>query len=134
MCKHRFGVLNDLYEEILSEGVNDVKFMGVNGFQYINDSFSCMICDNPDACSNCEEIYEIPWTQDLDDGINCNDENEGLCISGDNSGDVWDLWDISLRDFIIIDRDGNLIARINLTNNNPDPNSTCGENYQIIKN
>ena len=134
MCRHRFGVLNDLYEEILSEGIDDVKFMGINGYQYINDSYSCMICDSPDDCSNCEDVNIIPWSQDLDDGANCVDENETLCYAGDDDGDVWDLWDIALRDFIILDRDGQLVARINLTYNNPDPNSTCGENYQTIKN
>ena len=134
MCRHRFGVLNQLYEELLAEGINDVKFMGINGYQYINDSYSCMICDEPDECSNCENVYTIPWAQDLDDGANCLDSNEGLCYSNDEDGDVWDLWDASLRDFIILDRDGKLITRINLTYNNPDPNSTCGENYQTIKN
>ena len=134
MCRHRFGVLNDLYEDLLSEGINDVKFMGINGYNYIDDSYSCMICDNPDECSNCEDAYTIPWAQDLDDGANCLASNEGLCYSSDEDGDVWDLWDASLRDFIILDRDGKLITRVNLTYNNPDPNSTCGENYQTIKN
>ena len=134
MCRHRFGVLNDLYEELLAEGINDVKFMGINGYDYINDSYSCMICDHPEDCSNCDDIDIIPWAQDLDDGQNCLNENEGLCELGDEDGDVWDMWDISLRDFLILDREGNLVARINLTYNNPDPNSTCGENYQTIKN
>ena len=133
MCRHRFGVLNDLYEEILSEGIDDVKFMGINGYDYINDSYSCMICDQPDDCSNCDDIHTIPWAQDLDDGINCQNENVDLCEPSDDDGDVWDLWNISLRDFIILDRDGKLITRINLTYTNPDPNSTCGENYQTIK-
>ena len=134
MCRHRFGVLNDLYEDLLSEGINDVKFMGINGYQYINDSYSCMICDNPDDCSNCSDLYTIPWAQDLDDGLNCLGSNDGLCLSGDEDGDVWDLWDISLRDFVVLDRNGNLVTKINLTYNNPDPNSTCGENYQTLKN
>ena len=107
--------------------------MGINGYDYINDSYSCMICDLPENCSNCDDINIIPWAQDLDDGLNCTSENEGLCYSADEDGDVWDMWDIALRDFIILDRDGKLVARINLTYNNPDPNSTCGENYQTIK-
>ena len=127
MCRARFGVLNDLYQEFLDEGVNDVKFMGINGFNYINDSYSCMICDDPDSCSNCDNVNIIPWAQDLDD-------DEGLCQAEDEDGDVWDMWNISLRDLVILDREGKLVAKINLTNNNPDPNSTCGENYQTIKN
>ena len=134
MCRHRFGVLNQLYEELLSEGINDVKFMGINGYQYINDSYSCMICDEPESCGNCTSNYEIPWTQDLDDGLNCLGSNIGLCESDDEDGDVWDMWDASLRDFIILDRQGKLVTRINLTYTNPDPNSTCGENYETIKN
>ena len=35
--------------------------------------------------------------------------------------DVWDLWDITLRDFIILDRYGVEFARVNLTYNNHDP-------------
>ena len=134
MCRHRFGVLNDLYEEILSEGITDVKFMGINGYDYIDDSYTCMICDVPEDCSSCDDFNIIPWAQDLDDGLNCASENEGLCYPNDEDGDVWDLWDILLRDFIILDRSGKLVARINLTYTNPDPNSTCGENYQTIKN
>tara|TARA_Y100001970_G_scaffold159766_1_gene195487 strand:+ start:1126 stop:1548 length:423 start_codon:yes stop_codon:yes gene_type:complete len=134
MCRHRFGVLNQLYEELLSEGINDVKFMGINGYQYINDSYSCMICDEPEDCSNCDENYTIPWAQDLDDGYNCLSENEGLCEANDEDGDLWDMWDISLRDLVILDRQGKLVAKINLTYTNPDPISTCGENYETIKN
>ena len=91
MCRARFGVLNDLYQELLDEGINDVKFMGVNGFDYINDSYSCMICDDPDSCSNCNNVNIIPWAQDLDDGANCLNENEDLCQADDEDGDVWDM-------------------------------------------
>ena len=134
MCRARFGILNDLYQELLSEGITDVKFMGINGYQYINDSYSCMICNEPDECFNCENVYEIPWAQDLDDGSNCLDSNTGLCEGDDGDGDLWDMWDITLRDFIILDRQGKFVAKVNLTYTNPDPNSTCGENYQEIKN
>tara|TARA_B100001540_G_C15698748_1_gene592792 strand:- start:213 stop:635 length:423 start_codon:yes stop_codon:yes gene_type:complete len=134
MCRARFGVLNDLYQELLDEGITDVKFMGINGYNYIDDSYSCMICDEPDNCSNCDNINTIPWSQDLDDGVNCLDLNQGLCEANDGDGDVWDMWNISLRDLIILDRNGTLVAKINLTYNNPDPNSACGENYETIKN
>ena len=36
-------------------------------------------------------------------------------------------------DLVIVNKEGYEFARINLTNTNPDPNSTCGENYQTIK-
>lgn len=47
--------------------------------------------------------------------------------------DVWENWDITLRDLVIVNRDGYEVARLNLTYTNPDPESTCGENYQTIK-
>jgi len=47
--------------------------------------------------------------------------------------DVWGNWDITLRDLVIVNRQGYEVARLNLTYTNPDPNSTCGENYQTIK-
>ena len=119
MCRNRFGVLNDLYNELVNEGINDVKIMGINGYQYINDSYSCMICD--DDCTTCSEPRILPWTQDID-------------YNEDGDGDVWTEWDAILRDLVIIGRDGQELARINLTYNNPDPNSTCGENYDTIKN
>ncbi len=119
MCRSRFGILNDLYNELVNEGINDVKIMGINGFAYIDDSYSCMICD--EECTTCSEPRILPWTQDID-------END------DGNGDVWNEWDVTLRDFIIVGRNGVELARINLTANNPDPNSTCGENYETIKN
>ena len=45
--------------------------MGVNGYQYINDSVGCMICDDTCSSSTCDEGPRIlPWTQDNDDGYN----------------------------------------------------------------
>ena len=110
--------------------------MGINGFQYIDDSVDCMICNNHCTSSTCENGPRIlPWAQDYDDGLNCVEENDGLCQGGDDTGDVWDLWDISLRDFVILDKYGVEFARVNLTYNNPDPTELgeCTENYQKIK-
>ena len=110
--------------------------MGVNGYQYINDSVDCMICSDACTSSTCDTGPRIlPWTQDYDDGMNCQDANENLCHVHDEIGDVWDLWNVSLRDFIITDRNGIEFARINLTYNNPDPTELgeCTGNYQKIK-
>ena len=120
----------------MEEGVTDVKMMGINGYQYIDDSIDCMICNNECTSSSCNAGPRVlPWTQDYDDGLNCQGDNEGLCEASDDSGDVWNLWDVSLRDFIILDRYGNEFARVNLTYNNPDPTELgeCTENYQKIK-
>lgn len=105
MCRHRFGVLNDLHLELQSEGITDVSIMGINGYQYINDSYDGMI-----------EERVLPWTQDI------------LEVN------VWGEWEVILRDLFILDRDGKFITKINLTSYNPDPNSTCGQNYDTIKN
>jgi len=125
-----------LYNELASEGIDDVKMMGINGYQYINDSLGCMICDDSCSSSTCDAGARVlPWSQDNDDGLNCNDDNAELCSAHDQSGDVWDLWDASLRDLIILDKYGVEFARINLTYNNPDPTDLgeCSGNYQKIK-
>ena len=64
MCRNRFGILDDLYNEFLSEGINDVKFVGINGYAYLSNSYDCMVCSDPSSCSNCEEERIIPWVQD----------------------------------------------------------------------
>ena len=108
--------------------------MGINGYQYIDDSIDCMICSDECTSSTCDTGPRIlPWSQDNDDGTNCIDTS--LCTGGDEDGDVWDAWNIVLRDFIILDRYGVEFARINLTYNNPDPNELgeCSGNYEKIK-
>ena len=79
--------------------------MGINGYQYVDDSYEGMI-----------ENRVLPWTQDVPEV------------------DAWGRWDVTLRDLFILDRNGVLITKINLTSFNPDPNSTCGQNYDTIKN
>ena len=114
----------------------DVSIIGINGYQYINDSVDCMICNDNCTSSTCSNGPRIlPWSQDYDDGLNCQGENIDLCYEGDEDGDVWDLWDISLRDFVILDKYGVEFARVNLTYNNPDPTELgeCTDNYQKIK-
>ena len=62
--------------------------MGINGYQYINDSIDCMICSNECTSSTCDNGPRIlPWTQDYDDGINCQGENQGLCEADDDDSD-----------------------------------------------
>ena len=67
--------------------------------------------------------------------LNCHEENSSLCSGNDGDGDVWDIWDVSLRDLVILDRNGIEFARVNLTYNNPDPTELgeCSDNYQKIK-
>ena len=124
-----------MYNELQSEGYTEVNFTGINGFQYLDNDYHCMICDTPDDCSSCDEVRILPWVQDLDDDDNdeiwddygqdgipdTGDLGEGDGVPDESYGDVWESWDISLRDLVVLDRDGNYITRINLTGFNPDP-------------
>ncbi|OUW61102.1 MAG: hypothetical protein CBD58_03655 [bacterium TMED198] len=117
-----------MYLELIDEGIDDVKFIGINGYQYIDDSLDCMICLENCTSSTCEEGPRVlPWTQDLD--------SDGIQYTQDY-GDLWDEWDITLRDLLILDRNGLLVEKINLTYYNPDPNGNgeCSGNYETIKN
>ena len=139
-----------MYNELQSEGYTEVNIMGINGFQYLDNDYHCMICDTPDDCSSCEEERVLPWVQDLDDddndevwddygvdGIpNTGDLGEGDGVPDEPYGDVWESWEISLRDLIFLDREGNYITRLNLTSFNPDHAALgeCTGNYETIKN
>ena len=138
-----------MYNELISEGYTEINIVGVNGFQYLSNDYHCMICDTPDECSNCNEARILPWVQDLDDddnneiwddygadGVpNTDDLGEGDGIPDESYGDVWENWDINLRDLVILDRQGNYRSRINLTGFNPDPTALgeCTDNYETIK-
>lgn len=107
----------------MSEGITEVSIMGANGYQYINDAYGCMICDDSCTSSTCDSGPRIlPWTQDLDS-------------DGDDTGDVWESWDVTLRDLVFLDRNGYYVTRINLTSYNPDPigMGECTDNYSTIK-
>jgi len=123
MCRNRFGVLDDLYLQLQSEGIDDVEIIGINGFQYINDNYSCMICDEFCTSSTCDAGPRVlPWVQDLD-------------IDSDGTGDVWQDWDATIRDLVFLDRNGSYVTRINLTSYNPAPDGMgeCTDNYDTIK-
>lgn len=102
---HRFGVLNDIYLELQAQGFTDIQFIGINGYQYIYDNYSQMVAGNV-----------LPWVQDIPEF------------------DVWHEWDVTLRDLVILDREGNYITRMNLTTYNPDPDLACPGNYEALWN
>ena len=54
-----------MYLDLVEEGYDDIKFVGVNGYAYINNDYNCMICDSPDECSNCTEERILIWVQDV---------------------------------------------------------------------
>ena len=39
--------------------------MGINKYQYSGSSNTCMLCNEPDECSNCDEARTLPWTNDI---------------------------------------------------------------------
>ena len=117
--------------------------MGVNGYAYINDDYHCMTCDDQCGSSSCDEGPRIlPWVQDVPNLMHDELSNENDCLDNgfewshsecSETVNVWENWDAALRDFVIVNREGYEVARVNLTYTNPDPESTCGENYQTIK-
>ncbi len=117
--------------------------MGINGYAYVDNDYHCMTCDEQCESSSCNDGPRIlPWVQDVPNIQHTDLDNQDDCL---NNGfewvhnecielvDVWGNWDIILRDLVIVSRDGYEITRINLTATNPDPESTCGENYDTIK-
>jgi len=138
-----------MYNELQAEGYTEINIIGINGFQYLDNDYHCMICDKPDECSSCDVERVLPWVQDLDDDDNdeiwddygadgipdTGDLGEGDGLPDESYGDVWESWDVSLRDLVFVDRDGNYITRLNLTSFNPDPTALgeCTDNYDTIK-
>ena len=89
-----------MYLELQAEGYTEVNIMGINGFQYLDNDYHCMVCDDPDECSNCDGIRVLPWVQDIDDddGDGVWDDENGDGEPDETYGDVWESWEISLRD------------------------------------
>ena len=79
-----------MYLDLLSEGYDDIKFMGVNGYAYIDNDYHCMICDDPLSCSNCDDIRILPWVQDVPFTFNNEDVNEEECVA---DGNTWEMGD-----------------------------------------
>ena len=105
-----------MYEELLLEGYDDIKIMGINGKQYDYSSNACMLCDC--VSGSCENDRALPWTQDSLDLIYDVYDEEGECENNfGEDGDglvwhdyndycfdpyVWGLWDVLIRDFFIL--------------------------------
>jgi hypothetical protein len=84
----------------VTEGYSDVKIAGINGLDYIEGELSGII-----------QNRVLPWAQDNEDSH------------------VWETWKIILRDFIILDINGDYFYKINLTNVDPSIES----NYENLK-
>ena len=100
-----------IYEEF-----DDMLTCAGEGYSWSPDGF----CYDPLSGEyNCESTGEYKWH-----------DHDSYCFEPY----AWKLWDVVIRDFFILDRDRNLVLKINLTYNNPDQNENCGNNYQLIKN
>ena len=86
LCQNRFGSLHILYSDLLNEGYANIKIIGINGINAVNDDLSGMLLNN-----------SLPWLQD------------------NNTEDVWNSWGVKIRDLIIFDRNGEYYTKINLT-------------------
>ena len=89
-CTNRFGQLNNLYENLKSQGYN-VELIGIS-----NGSASSSSHGN--------------WTSNSDSPV---------CVDGSDE-EVWTAWSASQRDLFVLDLDGNLVLQQNITSGLPD--------------
>ena len=90
-CRARFGLLNDIYIDLVSENIDDVKIIGVGKDQYIS-SLEGMINGRV-----------LPWVQD----------------SSSNNYEVWSNFEANQRDVFFIGTDGQIDTSFNITPYNP---------------
>ena len=67
----------------------------------------------------------------MDCGSSCGNGVES-CIC--DLTDIWTEWDVTIRDLYVMDGEHNVRLRLNLTGNNPEEGSGCGDTYNIIRN
>ena len=90
-CRARFGLLNDIYLDLISENIEDVKIIGVGKDQYIS-SLEGMI-----------DGRVLPWVQD----------------SSTSDYVVWSNFEANQRDIFFIGTDGQIDTSFNITPYNP---------------
>tara|TARA_Y100000593_G_scaffold4279_1_gene8482 strand:+ start:2831 stop:3595 length:765 start_codon:yes stop_codon:yes gene_type:complete len=94
---------------------------------------TCEIDENTGFVSN----HEYNRCTGVTGGENAN--HCGTCGDGETPcicdiTDIWTEWDVTIRDLYIIDGDHNVRLRLNLTGNNPEQDSGCGDTYSILRN
>ena len=161
MCQHRFGVINRIYQELMCEGYTDLVGSGIAATNHLADwvqgKQECMFnfCDGVypehdyiDAPEGTRATRILPWSHDYNAQCESGSPNEYNQCSGlteqvneNHCGDdgfcenlnVWQGQDVLIRDLFIIDKEGNVRLRINLTPNNPQKGAGCGDTYNLIK-
>jgi cyclophilin family peptidyl-prolyl cis-trans isomerase len=97
-------VLNRLQEQLIAEGITDVKIVGVSMVEFAERPKDGFFTGNA-----------VPVVQDT---------------TAENVGEEWN---VRQRDFVILDRQGRFVSRINLTTFDPDPAVNNGENFNLLK-
>ena len=90
-----------MFIDLVNNGYNNIKIVGINGINFSGEDSSGMISEN-----------SLPWLQD------------------NSTENIWDSWNVELRDFIIFNPHGEYYAKINLTQIDP----MNDQNYNEIKN
>ena len=85
ICTDRVGNLDDLYQGLLDEGIDNVKIIAIGKGQYSSDN------------SN--------WTGD----------NSIPVVNDPSPNDTWSNWDASQRDLFFLDTNGNYVEHFNIT-------------------
>ena len=88
-CTTRFGQLNDLYEDLVINGYNQVKLIGVGKSQHIS--------------------FLSNWTNG----------NDASVCADDSPYPIWSEWGASQRDLFVLDHDGNIVFHENVTGGIP---------------
>ena len=89
LCTTRFGQLNDIYLDLLSNGYDQVQLVGVGSSSHLNS---------------------------LGNWVNSNDAS--VCADGTGSP-VWNQWDANQRDLYVLDHNGDLVLYQNISNGLP---------------
>ena len=110
LCTTRFAQLNDLYEDLLLNGYNNIELVGLGKTQHISS---------------------------LNNWINSN--SVSVCTDESPDHTSWVSWGANQRDLFILDKNGNLVLQQNISNGLPnnlseqiislidcDPNLACG--------
>ena len=90
-CRARFGLLNDIYLDLVSENIEDVKIIGVGKDQYTT-SLDGMI-----------DGRVLPWVQD----------------SSSNNYELWSNFEANQRDIFFINIEGQIDTSFNITPYDP---------------
>ena len=89
-----------LFNDLVNNGYGGIKIVGINSINASEEDLDGMVSQN-----------SLPWLQD------------------NPIENVWDRWDVEIRDFIIFDKSSEYFAKVNLTQIDP----SIEQNYNNIK-